>query len=430
MRAEPVHPWPASVLPPFDLISSLLPQPVSATLAPSRSKSGVQCLFSATASAMASSRSPTATTPSRRVLGLSSGLMLFPLPEPLAFTYPALPSFGLLPLDVHDSAGIVVLVPVSPAVCTTPCVPTPSFLSDRARGDAHGRAPFHDEACHVAQVHPYRHLRISEHTGARPLPSLAPVLRVFGSRIAWTSECTYINVFLCSTTRYLFQPHYGMKALQARDCANVSFTVDSMTGVVPPWEGRRLYMVRVDPHLIHGCSVILDVDAGSPTAFELLQCKYLRHLLGVLGHLPIPIEVLVVYLRDAADIPAVVDHVHVSLDSHLQTRFQTSSCSLLLRNHPDGPPSMTTACQVAQFRPYLRFRIPDHRVALARLVFSDHALAAKRLCWQDTQCRGIPLADRVCRFCHGAVETPVHALLECRHHAALVSLREAFFVDL
>ncbi|TFY51663.1 hypothetical protein EVG20_g10895, partial [Dentipellis fragilis] len=114
-----------------------------------------------------------------------------------------------------------------------------------------------------------------------PLLSVTPVLRVFGSPIAWTSKYTYIGVSLCSTTRYIFQPHYSMKALQARDCANVAFTVDSMTGLVPPWEGTRLYMARVDPHLIHGCDVILDIDAGSLTDLELLQCKYIRRLLGV-----------------------------------------------------------------------------------------------------------------------------------------------------
>ncbi|TFY62859.1 hypothetical protein EVG20_g6551 [Dentipellis fragilis] len=270
-----------------------------------------------------------------------------------------------------------------------------------------------------------------------------------------------------------------------------------MTGLVPPWEGTRLYMARVDPHLIHGCDVILDIDAGSLTDLELLQCKYIRRLLGVstrcsrvflftetglvplnyrrvllslgflayalaqpperlvhralatalrlardgtpcwitdlqwvLCHLPVAVDVLVTDLGDAACVPGVVDRVHDSLDSHLQTRFQASARSLLLRNRSDGPPSTTTPCPVAQFRPYLRLRIPDHRVTLTRLVFSDHALAAEHLCWYDAQRHGIPLTDRVCRFCHVAVETPVHALLDCRHHAALVSLRDAFFADL
>ncbi|KII84391.1 hypothetical protein PLICRDRAFT_95362 [Plicaturopsis crispa FD-325 SS-3] len=59
------------------------------------------------------------------------------------------------------------------------------------------------------------------------------------------------------------------------------FSLDSRVGSLPPFEGRQLYMARVDPHLTFGCEVILDVDRTLVRQLEAAQNMYLRRLIGL-----------------------------------------------------------------------------------------------------------------------------------------------------
>ncbi|KAJ3858921.1 hypothetical protein EV359DRAFT_13776, partial [Lentinula novae-zelandiae] len=52
-------------------------------------------------------------------------------------------------------------------------------------------------------------------------------------------------------------------------------------GCLPPREGIILYMARVDPHLIFGCEIVLDIDLSLLGDLEQAQCQYLRRLLGI-----------------------------------------------------------------------------------------------------------------------------------------------------
>jgi hypothetical protein len=57
--------------------------------------------------------------------------------------------------------------------------------------------------------------------------------------------------------------------------------VDSLISSLPPREGQILYIAQVDPHLIGGCEVVLDVDLSSLKLLCDVQHKFLRRLLGV-----------------------------------------------------------------------------------------------------------------------------------------------------
>lgn len=54
-----------------------------------------------------------------------------------------------------------------------------------------------------------------------------------------------------------------------------------MIGPLPPKEGVQLYMPWVDPHLISGCEVVLDVTPRLVAKLEKPQKRYLRRLLGL-----------------------------------------------------------------------------------------------------------------------------------------------------
>jgi hypothetical protein len=48
-----------------------------------------------------------------------------------------------------------------------------------------------------------------------------------------------------------------------------------MIGHLPPFEGKKLYMACIDPHLVFGCEVILDVDKVLLRHLEEVQHSYL-----------------------------------------------------------------------------------------------------------------------------------------------------------
>ncbi|KAJ7230887.1 hypothetical protein C8J57DRAFT_996420, partial [Mycena rebaudengoi] len=55
-------------------------------------------------------------------------------------------------------------------------------------------------------------------------------------------------------------------------------------GCLPPADGIRLYMARVDPHLTFGCEVCLDTDAGNIRELTDVQHEFIGRLLGVHDH--------------------------------------------------------------------------------------------------------------------------------------------------
>ena len=82
----------------------------------------------------------------------------------------------------------------------------------------------------------------------------------------------------------LFEEHYNKKASKTWAIGNAIFRLESMIGVLPPWEGKKLYTVLVDPHLIHGCEVSLDRNRASLAKLEEVQVVFLRQLLGLNQH--------------------------------------------------------------------------------------------------------------------------------------------------
>ena len=73
--------------------------------------------------------------------------------------------------------------------------------------------------------------------------------------------------------------------------------------------------------------------------------------------------------------------------------------------------------------------IPAHRIALTRLLLSDHNLSVERLRYRTRYRLPVPRHERLCRFCRAAVEDEAHALLGCDAHPPLVALRETFLTD-
>ncbi|KAJ7862074.1 hypothetical protein B0H13DRAFT_1900276 [Mycena leptocephala] len=114
-----------------------------------------------------------------------------------------------------------------------------------------------------------------------PFPRVTPSLYVNGNIVALVDKYKFVGIWFTSVKRNLFEKHYLVKASKAQGVAHASFTVDSMIGSLPPREGVQLYMARVDPHLISGCEVVLDVTSRLVTKLEKPQLRFLRRLFGL-----------------------------------------------------------------------------------------------------------------------------------------------------
>ncbi|KAF8879476.1 hypothetical protein BD779DRAFT_1649417, partial [Infundibulicybe gibba] len=114
-----------------------------------------------------------------------------------------------------------------------------------------------------------------------PLPPVRPLFWFGGTEVKVTGRQTYVGLTLCSTTRNIFAEHYSNKASKTRAIGNTILGLESMIGTLPPWEGKKLYMSLMDPHLTHGCEIALDVDEGILKGLEDVQTAFLRRLLGL-----------------------------------------------------------------------------------------------------------------------------------------------------
>jgi hypothetical protein len=81
-------------------------------------------------------------------------------------------------------------------------------------------------------------------------------------------------------------------------------------------------------------------------------------------------------------------------------------------------------------RHYLDVPIPAHRMAITRLMLSDHNLSVERRRYPGRYRAAAPRNLRLCRFCRTAVEDEAHTLLVCTAHTELQPLRERFLRDI
>ncbi|KAJ7156267.1 hypothetical protein C8R46DRAFT_910045 [Mycena filopes] len=142
-----------------------------------------------------------------------------------------------------------------------------------------------------------------------PIPKEVPVFTLNGCTIGYKEQFCYVGMTFQSTAKNIFAAHYSDKASTARGTAYSVLGVESYVGDLPAREGRLLYMACIDPHLISGADVMVDIDDTALGKLEKVQTSFLRRLLGVgrfsmraplfteLGLVPLRYRRLIVALR-------------------------------------------------------------------------------------------------------------------------------------
>ena len=252
---------------------------------------------------------------------------------------------------------------------------------------------------------------------------------------------------------------------------------------------HTLYVARVDPHLTNGCEIGIDLSEGALKPLSDVQHTYWRRALGLnsrsartplytetgihplryrrvslvlrfllyllrggtelatvalnealrlarsgapswisdlwhaLDKLPVPVTFNFTNTLTVAYVTDTLEHVQTSLELFLQGNLRGKLT--ILNDRREWSQNGTLVQNILRFRDYLRIPIREHRLALTRLMCSDHPLAIEQ---GRRTVPSTPQQWRVCRFCglRGSVESEAHVLMDCEH-GILLQMREDFF---
>lgn len=115
---------------------------------------------------------------------------------------------------------------------------------------------------------------------------------------------------------------------------------------------------------------------------------------------------------------------HLTLS--LQDAISSSRKAYLLHDRLEPQQQGTCKREIMCLRHYLHVPNASHRRALSRILMGCHLLAVERLAWRERYRDAVPHDQRLCRFCHSAVETPEHAMLRCAGLPELLQARTRY----
>ncbi len=98
-------------------------------------------------------------------------------------------------------------------------------------------------------------------------------------------SATYAGTTFTASKRHIFAEHYVKQASAARNfIANTSLSLESSVGTIPPPAVLTMYRAQVEPHLVYGCEVALDVSDSELKPLLAVQHTYLPRALGLGSH--------------------------------------------------------------------------------------------------------------------------------------------------
>ncbi|KAJ7061767.1 hypothetical protein C8F01DRAFT_987168 [Mycena amicta] len=112
-------------------------------------------------------------------------------------------------------------------------------------------------------------------------PKVIPDFHLDGKGIAETEKARYLGVWLNSKDKFIWKEQYSVQKKNATRTSNVILALDRFLSDMPAWDLRTLYIAMVDPYLIAGCEIILDVNATCLRMLQKVQHYFLRRMLGI-----------------------------------------------------------------------------------------------------------------------------------------------------
>lgn len=163
---------------------------------------------------------------------------------------------------------------------------------------------------------------------------------------------------------------------------------------------------------------------------------WLMDLRYILENLPVPVGATdwsISATEEQGWYDTLISRIYESCDAWVRNEILGSTKLWMLKwrlehtKHPE-PDGTRKRSALMAMRNYMTLGCPDSRRAMTRLLFSDHKLAVEMLRRSDGHRRPrIPRQWRLCRFCTEAIETEVHAILECQRSLDLRNARLRFW---
>ena len=156
---------------------------------------------------------------------------------------------------------------------------------------------------------------------------------------------------------------------------------------------------------------------------------WVMDILYVIKNLPFEVDTLNIACLTPQKVDDTMISILLGLAKHLQQLIDNSPKSYLLTGRKELNKKGKPIHKTLYFRHYLNIDNYKHRRAITRIVLSCHSLAVERLRWRCPT-GIIPRSERLCRFCRQEIETPEHALLECKGNTEILNIREKFTLDI
>ncbi|KLO04484.1 hypothetical protein SCHPADRAFT_840528, partial [Schizopora paradoxa] len=234
--------------------------------------------------------------------------------------------------------------------------------------------------------------------------------------------------------------HMFLRRLLALNPKSMTAVLFTETGIMP-LQTRRLvlalrYLVYLlnltDSHLARCAlneAINLARNGHASWWGDILHVLHLRLNAGLISNSGVTAACLATGRTDALitlDIKEVTKEVELGVENDLQVSINTSPKTKLLRDRIEKTTHGHWGTKTLAFRHYLYVLVAKHRIALTRLLLSDHCLAEEQLRRAQRNRPAFPSHLRLCRFGDGAEETPLHALFRCEGDRELLALREEF----
>jgi hypothetical protein len=124
----------------------------------------------------------------------------------------------------------------------------------------------------------------------------------------------------------------------------------------------------------------------------------------------------------------MLNHVEASIERLILAQTAESPKLYMLHDRLETDKKGEKHAVASKLRGYLKnVANRKHRVALTRLLVSNHCYAIETLRYSKIP---VPREERMCRFCSGEVESPEHVLLACRRNGDILRLRAKFLETL
>lgn len=109
-----------------------------------------------------------------------------------------------------------------------------------------------------------------------------PSIFVGSTALSYVYEYNFISMRLDCRDGYIFSKHITANSMKARTMKDaLCVQMENRCGSFPPCQARRIFYGRIDPYLVNGYEVVLDVNPRTTASLEAVLLDFWHRILGM-----------------------------------------------------------------------------------------------------------------------------------------------------